>query len=185
MRRSMSAGQGALRTRLRAGASAVRRIRSRISCLRTTRSSPVSSSAGIRGLASFCWMPPNAPTGNSTALQPRTSSFQLGSPPTMHAPMPNVATRFSWIYPNSWTNAAPPSRSPAKFCQIQPIKKRFLDALVCTNGRWRINQFRTIFVTTTWICVWVLRAPTGWLSRTASAVRISMRSGFSCLRRRP
>ncbi len=51
--------------------------------------------------------------------------LSAGLSPTMHAPMPNVATRFSWIYPNSWTNAAPPSRSPAKFCQIQPIKKRF------------------------------------------------------------
>ena len=32
-------------------------------------------------------------------------------------------------------------------------KSVFLDALVCTNGLWRINQFRTIFVTTTWIYV--------------------------------
>ena len=185
MRRSMSAGRVVLLTRLCGGASGGRRIRLRIFCLRTTRSSPVSLSAGIRGLASFCWMPPNAPTGNSTALQPRTSSFQLGSPPTIRTPMPNAATQFLWMYPNSWTNVAPPSRSPAKFCQIQPIKKRFLDALVCTNGLWRINQFRTIFVTTTWICAWVLKAPTGWLSPTASAARISMHSGFSCLRRHP
>ncbi len=99
--------------------------------------------------------------------------------------MPNAATRFSWTYPNSWTNAAPPSRSPAKSWATQPIRRHSSGALVCTNGQWRINRFRTIFVTTTWICVWVLKAPTGWLSRTASAARISMRSGFSCLRRHP
>lgn len=49
MRRSMSAGRVVLLTRLCVGASRGRRIRLRIFCLRTTRSSPVSSSAGIRG----------------------------------------------------------------------------------------------------------------------------------------
>ncbi len=51
--------------------------------------------------------------------------LSAGLSPTMHTPMPNAATRFLWTYPNSWTNAAPPSRSLAKFCQIQPIKSVF------------------------------------------------------------
>ena len=64
-------------------------------------------------------------------------------------------------------------------------KKAFLDALVCTNGLWRINQFRTIFRHDYLDLRLGAEGTTGWLSRTASAVRISMRSGFSCLRRRP